>query len=65
MNREELIERITKAYKESWGAWDKLEICNFNDEYEEEYEDTLTRKYEEGFSDALRMVLDLMKEEKN
>ena len=64
MNRAELVAKVEAEYQRSWWAWEKLERRFFNDEeYDEEYDDTLTRKYEEGYSDALAMVRRLLEEE--
>lgn len=64
MNRSELVAKVEAEYQRSWWAWEKLERLTFNDDYDEEYDDTLTRKYEEGYSDALAMVRRLLEEEK-
>ena len=64
MNRAELVAKVEAEYQRSWSNWEKLERRFFNDEeYDEEYDDTLTRKYEEGYSDALAMVRRLLEEE--
>ena len=58
------LENIRELYYSSLQAYETAE-AKFDDKtYDEEYEDTLTRKYEEGFSDALAMVLDILKEGK-
>jgi hypothetical protein len=56
MNRDELIAKVEESHQRSWRAWEELERATFSDDYDEEFEDTLTRKYEEGYSDALQMV---------
>ena len=63
MKERESIEILKEAYSRSWWAWEKLERANFDDDYDEEYDDTLTRKYEEGYSDALAMAIRLLEEE--
>lgn len=63
MDRAKLIKMVEDEYQRSWWAWEKLERLTFNDEYDEEFDDTLTRKYEEGYSDALAMVRRLLEEE--
>ena len=53
----ELLIELEESYKNSLDAFNELE-SKFNDE---DYDDTLTRKYEEGYSDALNMVIQLLK----
>jgi hypothetical protein len=61
-NLEQVIEKVTQAHAESFKAWTDAQGMYDNDEnYSEEYEDTLDRKYNEGHSDALAMVLELLK----
>jgi len=62
MDRTELLAKIEESYQRSWWAWEKLERATFSSDYEEDFEDTLTRKYEEGYSDALMMVRYLLAE---
>jgi hypothetical protein len=62
MNRDELLAKIEESYQRSWWAWEKLERATFDSDYDEEFEDTITRKYEEGYSDALMMVRYLLAE---
>ena len=61
--RDSILSRLKEDYSRSWWAWEKLERATFDDDYDEEYDDTLTRKYEEGYSDALMMVIRLLEEE--
>jgi hypothetical protein len=62
MNRTELLAKVEESYQRSWWEWEKLERLTFDSDYDEEFEDTLTRKYEEGYSDALQMVKYLLAE---
>ena len=62
MSNEKIIEKIREEYNRSWWAWEKLERATFVSDYEEEFDDTIIRKYEEGYSDALAMVIRLLKE---
>jgi hypothetical protein len=57
----EILEKVSTEYNRSWWIWEKLERATFDDDYDEDFEDTLTRKYEEGYSDALMMVMQLLK----
>lgn len=57
----ELVAKLEKLHKESLDLFIELNSKFDDDSYDEEYEDTLTRKYEEGFSDALSMALELLK----
>lgn len=63
MEEREKIGILKEAYNRSWWAWEKLERATFDDDYDEDFEDTITRKYEEGYSDALMMVIKLLEEE--
>lgn len=62
MKIDRIIQKIEEEYNRSWWAWEKLERATFDSDYDEEYEDTLTRKYEEGYSDALAMVKRFLEE---
>lgn len=64
MKEREKIGILKEAYNRSWWAWEKLERATFDSDYNEDYGDTLTRKYEEGYSDALMMVIKLLEEER-
>ncbi len=64
MEEREKIGILKEAYNRSWWAWEKLERATFDSDYNEDYGDTLTRKYEEGYSDALAMVIRLLEEER-
>lgn len=55
---EKMIEKIEAEYQRSRSKWERLE----ENVLEEEYEDLLLRKYEEGYSDALAMVKQLLEE---
>lgn len=56
----EIIAKLEESYKDSLEDYKRLESAFDNDNYEEDYDDTLTRKYEEGYSDALAMALELL-----
>lgn len=56
----ELILEIVKLYEDSLNAFNELEFKFEDANYDEEFEDTLSRKYEEGYSDALAMVIRLL-----
>ena len=57
----ELVTKLEESHKESLNLFIELNSKFDDANYDEEYEDTLTRKYEEGFSDALSMALELLK----
>lgn len=57
----EIIAKLEESYKDSFDAFNELESKFEDDNHDEEFEDTLIRKYEEGYSDALSMVLSLIK----
>lgn len=56
----ELSKKIGAEYVRSFAKWEELD----GNVLEEEYEDLLQRKYEEGYHEALAMVLDLLEEGK-
>lgn len=55
---ETALEIIEKNQKDASNEWRELEANVFN----EEFEDTLQRKYTEGYADALQSVLELFAE---
>ena len=57
----EVITKLEESYKDSLTKYNELNNANDDDNYDEDYDDTLTRKYEEGYSDALAMVLEQLK----
>lgn len=61
-----LIERVEKMASESGAKFAELmapylEEQEGGEPYDEEFEDTLERKYQEGFSEAASLILDLLK----
>ena len=58
----ELIEKLQQDYDKSYGIYERLERDTFDSSNDEDYEDTVTRLYEEGYSDAIAMVLKLIKD---
>lgn len=61
-----LIERVEKMATESGAKFAELMAPYLEEEesgipYDEEFEDTLERKYQEGFSEAASLILDLLK----
>lgn len=60
---EKMIGKIKEEYNRSWWKWEKLERATFDSDYQESFDDTITRNYEEGYSDALAMVLRLLEGE--
>ena len=59
---ERALELIEKNQKESFKAWKDANDAYDDPDYSEEYEDTLQRKYDEGYADALQSVLELFAE---
>jgi hypothetical protein len=57
-----LITNLKELHKKSFATYSELNNANDDDNYDEDYADTLTRKYEEGYSDALSMVIQLLEE---
>lgn len=58
-----IAKKIEEEYNRSWWKWEKMERNTFDSANEEDFETTLERKYEEGYSEALAMVLRLLEEE--
>lgn len=56
----EQLELIRKSYDFSLNLFNNLNDKFDDDNYDESYDDTLTRKYEEGFSDAIAHVLNIL-----
>jgi len=54
---EQLIETINKHYQESLKIYEDYTSKSEESGSDEDFQDTLERKYEEGFSDALAMAL--------
>lgn len=59
---ETLLQIIEKNQKETFKAWKDANDKYDDETYSEEYEDTLQRKYDEGYADALESVLQLFAE---
>jgi hypothetical protein len=62
-DRASIVEKLEEEYNRSWWAWEKLERHTFESDYQESFEDTLERKYQEGYSEAIAKTLKLLKEE--
>ncbi len=56
----EQIELIRKSYEFSLKTYNELNNKFDDENHDEEYDDTLTRKYEEGFSDAIAHVFNVL-----
>lgn len=57
-----LLEQLEQQYKESATLHSSLMAKFLEPNYEENFEDTITRTYEEGYSDALQYVIGLLLE---
>lgn len=58
-----LVAKVKAHYEQSFTTWEEMNARFEDADYEESFDDTLTRKYEEGFSDSLEMILRIMKGE--
>ena len=56
----EQLELIRKSYDFSLNLYNELNNKFDDENHDEEYDDTLTRKYEEGFSDAIAHVFNIL-----
>lgn len=59
MDKAKSIKMVGQEYVKAFFKWEELD----GNVLTEEFEDTLQRKYQEGYSDALAMVLDLLEKE--
>jgi len=57
----EIIAQLKKSYDESIAIYEELELRTFNSDYSEDYEDTVERLYNQGYSDALLSALKALK----
>lgn len=62
-----ILDRVEKMMKESTQRWGELCAPYINEEqtgvpYDEDYEDTLERKYQEGFSEAASLILAILQD---
>ena len=62
MNLEQLIAELTKAHAESLTIYNELNDCFKDENYDEDYSDTVTRLYEEGFSGGIGFALSLIRQ---
>lgn len=56
----DILTKLEESYKNSLDAFNELNSKFNDDNYDEDFENTLTRKYEEGYSDALLMAIKLL-----
>ena len=62
---QELESKLQIPYEKSLNTYEALELLTFDSDYDEDYDDTITRLYEQGFSDALLIAIKLIKGEIN
>lgn len=62
MTIEQLIAELTKTHGESLAIYNELNDAFADENYEEDYSDTTTRLYEEGFSGGIGLALSLIRE---
>lgn len=53
----ETLEKIKAEYDKSYGIYERLERDTFDSSNTESYENTVERLYNQGYSDALLMVI--------
>jgi hypothetical protein len=61
----ELILELVADYERSYWKFEKLERATFDSDYSEDYENTVERLYEQGYSDALAKVIRLLEKGAN
>lgn len=59
---ENAIEEIKKNQANAYQAWKTADDLFDDPNHDEEFEDTIQRKYDEGFADALLSVLNLFED---
>jgi hypothetical protein len=52
-----LIEKLKVDYEKSLSIYESLEVLTFNSDYSEDYENTVKRLYNQGYSDAFLTVI--------
>jgi hypothetical protein len=57
LNTVNSIEKIKAEYEKSYGIYERLERDTFDASNTESYENTVERLYNQGYSDALLMVI--------
>jgi hypothetical protein len=63
MNKEQLIKELEAKRLEAWQEWAALDLLTSNDEYDEDYEDTVTRLTLDGTVTGLEIAIALVKGE--
>jgi hypothetical protein len=61
MNKEQLLKELEYLRDTTHTEWAALDLLTFNDEYDEEYEDTVTRLTLEGTLTGLELAVALVK----
>jgi archaellum component FlaC len=59
----QLMETLQEDYSRSLAIYESLDLLTFNSDYDENYEDTVTRLYEQGYSDALLIAIQLLEKD--
>lgn len=65
MNKEQLLNELQTKRDAIWYEWEALELLTFNSEYDEDYEDTVTRLTLDGTVTGLDLAIGLLREENN
>lgn len=65
MNKENLLQELKERRSKIWYEWEALELLTFNSEYQEPYEDTITRLTLDGIHDGLTIAIQLIESEAN
>ena len=61
----ELVNKLEESYKNSLDEFNELNSKFNDDNYDEDYENTVKRLYNEGYSDALNMAIELLEKAVN
>lgn len=56
----EILEKLKQDYVKHYGIYERLERDTFDSSNTEQWEDTVNRIYEQGYSDALMSVIKLL-----
>jgi hypothetical protein len=63
MNKEQLLNELQAKRTALWCEWEALELLTFSSEYDEDYEDTVTRLTLDGTVTGLDIAIGLLREE--
>ena len=60
MNKEQLLKELRDERAKVWWQWDALNVPTYSSDYDEEYEDTVTRLTLDGTITGLDIAINLL-----